>query len=805
MRIPRLLTILGPASVLYVLAARASSNTAASPDWFLVLLSLALSLTPLAALGSWSSRRGASRLAFMGVSLAIAMASARTASPLLELTHDIAWLLAVLTMLDLVLPRDTGPLVRYGALGALALAAFVGAGLARQGLLPEMTFAVVVVLGILATGALHQIVLVGRGHVVEGGLSGIALAALSVGLAYCWFGPFEGVLATTVEFGVASLLWLGHLAWLDPGWRSLRRVGVPVVIASALCFAVTLVFAPDAPLARWQLGLFALGSGVLWWLTFSLVRRLSNRAVWSTAGRLADAAEAARTRLAGGAALDEVAVGTLVPFGKVFEDGKGSPPELYTLEPSLRLRLDTGERANIRPAKAPAAITRALLADGHQGVLDLVDLRARVVREPSIRELVNAMEDHGLGCALKCVHLDHVEGVLLLPRGDRSEALSGTELDELGRLADLLGGALASALAQRRADTHIHELSTLRREAEDRITALEGELDQLRGQCEVLGRGLAEDRTLHVAYSQSMRRVQTRAIELAPLADPVLLVAPAGSPVLPVSRFIHDRGPRWKAPFVVADCSAAPPDQVARLLFGSQTDSCTGWFQSAAGGTLLLRDLPALSKTNQARLASTLAEPDAEEHESNEPRLVRPRIIATARAPLGELELRGALDSEVAKHFMQSGLTIPPLRDRREDVPSLALLAIDRACRILAREPVGITEEAMSALVDHDWPGDVAELELIIELAVAKASSKTIGLRDLPPLAWPGADEDEPLTGTYIEVERRLLERALLRSGGNKSEAARMLGLKRTTFLDKLRRHGLEQRAPHDLGGTAVG
>ena len=120
MRIPRLLTILGPASVLYVLAARASSNTAASPDWLLVVLSLAFSLTPLAVLGSWSSRRGASRLAFMGVSLAIAIASARTASPLLDFTHDIAWLLAALTMLDLVLPRETGSLVRYGALGALA-------------------------------------------------------------------------------------------------------------------------------------------------------------------------------------------------------------------------------------------------------------------------------------------------------------------------------------------------------------------------------------------------------------------------------------------------------------------------------------------------------------------------------------------------------------------------------------------------------------------------------------------------------------------------------------------------------------
>ncbi len=740
----------------------------------------------------------------MGVSLAVAIASAGTSSALLERTHEIAWLLATLATVDLVLPPETRPVVRFGILGTLAFAAFAGAGLARQGLLPEMTFGVVVVVGILATGALHQIVLVDRGHVVEGGLSGIALASLAVGLAYAWFGPFEGLLATTVEFAVASLLWLGHLAWLDSGWRSLRRVGVPVVLASAACFALTYGFAPAALLERWQLGLFALGSGVLWWMMFSFVRRLSNRAVWSTSGRLAEGAEAARRGLIGGAVLDEIAAGILVPFSRARGEQE-ERPELYTLDPPLRIRLDAGERANIRPAHAPAAVTQALFVDGHQEVLDLVSLRARVVREPSIRDLVHTMELQGIGCAVPCVHFDQIEGVLLLPLGDRSEPLSHIELEELGRLADSLGGALASALAQRRADNRIQKLSTLRREAEDRITALEGELEQLRGQCDVLGRGLAEDRTLYVAYSRSMRRVQRRAIELAPVTDPVLIVAPAGSPVLPVSRFIHDRGPRWAAPFVVADCSAVPSEQVASLLFGSESGGGAGWFQSAAAGTLLLRDLPALSKQNQARLAAALSEQDAQAEGGEEPQALQPRLIATTRAPIGELEIRGALIPDLAGRFSRHGLTIPSLRDRREDVPSLALLAIDRACRVLAREPVGIEEEAMAALVEHDWPGDIAELELIIELAVGQASARTIALRDLPPLAWPVADEEESLTGTYSEVECRLLERALLRSGGNKSEAARMLGLKRTTFLDKLRRHGLERRAPEELRDSMLG
>lgn len=150
-------------------------------------------------------------------------------------------------------------------------------------------------------------------------------------------------------------------------------------------------------------------------------------------------------------------------------------------------------------------------------------------------------------------------------------------------------------------------------------------------------------------------------------------------------------------------------------------------------------------------------------------------------------------------------MVIPALRERREDIPSLILLAIDRACRIVARDPVGIDQDAMEALMAHDWPGDVAELELVIALAVSKTTATTIPLHDLPPLAWPDATRDESLDGTYLEVERRLLERTLQRAGGNKSEAARLLGLKRTTFLDKLRRHGLERRARTDVGGSAMG
>ena len=178
---------------------------------------------------------------------------------------------------------------------------------------------------------------------------------------------------------------------------------------------------------------------------------------------------------------------------------------------------------------------------------------------------------------------------------------------------------------------------------------------------------------------------------------------------------------------------------------------------------------------------------------------------ADARSADTEHEPLAGVEPELSSFFGEHTLLVPSLRERREDVPSLVLVAVDRACRVLARDPVGIDQAAMSALVDHEWPGDVAELELVIQLAVSRARGRTIGLSDLPPLAWAPAPLEEALDGTYLEVERRLLEQALRAANGNKSEAARRLGLKRTTFLDKLRRHGLESPLSGDVGGSAVG
>jgi transcriptional regulator of acetoin/glycerol metabolism len=111
---------------------------------------------------------------------------------------------------------------------------------------------------------------------------------------------------------------------------------------------------------------------------------------------------------------------------------------------------------------------------------------------------------------------------------------------------------------------------------------------------------------------------------------------------------------------------------------------------------------------------------------------------------------------------------------------------------VLGKPPVGLEPAAQARLLGYGWPGNIDELYAVIELAVARSRGPRVLCADLPAIG-PGAVQENPLDGTLERVERRVLQRALERTAGNKSEAARLLGLKRTTFLDKLRRHGLDE------------
>ena len=761
-------------------------------------MAILFSLSPVVLLRADPARKGIVRLAMIGLALALALATTGTSASALASVHQAAWCAASILTLDLALPRRIRPVLRYTPLpgvGALALVLVLASAprfdwFARWGLetvplsLPPAL--------LVAAGILHHVSLARRGRPIEGLVIDLAFVGLTVAVGFAWFGRGSEESAFALEAGAAVLLWLGHLGWLDVRWRALHRIGIPFVVSCFIAFVAAVAFEPSLPAGGWLFGAAAVSFCVLWWLTYRALNAIAVRWVWGGSKGLADSLCEAEHAIPAGGTIEEIGASVLGAIRKHFGQ-EAEALQLFTLKPPLRVDLDAAGNPRMKSAEPPPSIALAATVRRRHTILDLVELRGRMVREPDVRDLACTMARAGIGCVLPCMHLDEVEALLLLPLAGRDEPLSRLELDGLSRLGAAVGSASSTALTGRRAQSHINELSSLRREAEERIAVLEGELAQLRNQCDFLGRTLAEDRSLHVAYSASMREVQTQAITIAPTDDPVLLVAPPGAPSLSVSRFIHDRGPRWEAPFVVADCSSVPREQLMEHLVGSHAERRTGWLESASHGTLFLRDLPALPREAQVALASALASGVARTVDEETSYPVHSRIIATSRLALEQLSKRDALDFSLAERFANSTLSIPPLRHRRDDLTSLVLLAIDRACRVFGREPVGLEGEAMQALLRHDWPGDVAELEFIIESAVARVQGSKIGFADLPPLAWPnGTGDGDSLSGTYAEVEHRLLDRALRRAGGNKSEAARMLGLKRTTFLDKLRRHDAE-------------
>ncbi len=411
---------------------------------------------------------------------------------------------------------------------------------------------------------------------------------------------------------------------------------------------------------------------------------------------------------------------------------------------------------------------------------------------PEIRGLAEFLTSRDALCVLPLRDGEHLEGAIVVPRGRRGAPLSLEEMMALHRLGRDIAVRLALLGSRDRAGRRVAELARQRDRMEERFEEHQEELNRLRANAQVLrgGRGQGRRAQAPVAYSGPMKALLSRVEHVAPLDVPVLVVAEGGTPVDRVARVLHEQSGRSDGPFVVADCAGVASGDGEGELFGTEgAQGRPGWMRLATGGTLLLADVPALSLEAQHALVEALANRQARA-QGGEAYAVDLRVVATCRQPLGPLVEEGLFDAELARWLQRVELTMPALRERREDLSSLVLLSLGRACRLFGKAPMGISQQAMDRLREHPWPGNHRELQHVLERAVAKAEGPQILPEDLPPLQAKAAED--PLGGTYAEVERRVLERAMARAEGNKSEAARILGLKRTTFLDKLRRQNLD-------------
>ena len=219
-----------------------------------------------------------------------------------------------------------------------------------------------------------------------------------------------------------------------------------------------------------------------------------------------------------------------------------------------------------------------------------------------------------------------------------------------------------------------------------------------------------------------------------------------------------------------------------------------GRFAAADGGTLLLDEIGDISPAMQVRLLRVLQERVYEPLGSVKPIKTDVRVIAATNKDLGELVRKGVFREDLFYRIHVIQLVLPGLGDRREDIPLLIEHFIAKFNRLQGKDVVGVSDEVLARLMDHDYPGNVRELENIIEHAFVLCRGALIEMAHLPPQLRGEAQPDSPdLSGMTLEaMERFLIANALQRNGGNRTAAARQLGINPSTLFRKLKLLGIE-------------
>ncbi len=302
-----------------------------------------------------------------------------------------------------------------------------------------------------------------------------------------------------------------------------------------------------------------------------------------------------------------------------------------------------------------------------------------------------------------------------------------------------------------------------------------------------------------VGTSEKMQKIYSLIVKVAAKRHPVLILGESGTGKELVARAIHAYSPWKEKPFVPVDCSALTPTLVESELFGHVRGAFTGAIQTrpgllaaARGGTIFLDEIVELPVELQAKLLRALQEREIRPIGSNERTRLEARIIAATNQDIDVAIKRGTVRKDLYFRLNVVSIKMPPLRDRKGDIPALVHHFIDRYGE--AEDGfTGISYDAMTRLMNYDWPGNVRELENCIQRALALGSGPLIQVKDLPSnlLYHVGRAEEGPEVSTFEELERRAILQALEVTGGDRLRAAKLLGIGKTTIYRKLKEYGL--------------
>lgn len=309
-----------------------------------------------------------------------------------------------------------------------------------------------------------------------------------------------------------------------------------------------------------------------------------------------------------------------------------------------------------------------------------------------------------------------------------------------------------------------------------------------------------------VGRSPAMRQLFDLLPQIAESNSTVLIEGASGTGKELFARAIHSLSPRRSKRFVALNCGALPDTLLESELFGYKAGAFTdarrdkpGRFAVAEGGTILLDEIGDVSAAMQARLLRVLQERVYEPLGSVESVEADVRVIAATNRDLSRLVRKGAFRQDLFYRINVVRLKLPELRDRREDIPLLAERFITRFNRLQNKDVVGLSEETLAILMEYDYPGNVRELENIIEHAFVLCRSSLIEPRHLPP-ALRGDDDAMPARGrgprTLKAVEVLLIKDAIRRHGGNRTAAAKELGINPSTLFRKIKSLGIDLPKP---------
>ncbi|HZU28206.1 MAG TPA: sigma-54 dependent transcriptional regulator [Bryobacteraceae bacterium] len=310
-----------------------------------------------------------------------------------------------------------------------------------------------------------------------------------------------------------------------------------------------------------------------------------------------------------------------------------------------------------------------------------------------------------------------------------------------------------------------------------------------------------------VGRSPAMREIFATIERVAPTRATVLLAGESGVGKDLIARAIHHHSPRRDKPFVKINCTALPENLMESELFGYEKGAFTGAnttkpgkFEQADTGTVFLDEIGDVPASIQVKLLRILQEREFERLGSNKTRHIDVRVLAATNVDLRAALEQGTFREDLYYRLNVMPMNIPPLRERKEDIPYLAESFVRRLSKDLGTQAQSIAEDGIARLMEYHWPGNVRELENVLERSLVLASGPVLHAADIHLDTAPRAPR-EPVAGgsfnlpegmTLDSYEQAIIREALNKAGGNKSQAARLLGLTRNALRYRLTQMGIE-------------